>query len=440
MESTPEKQIHVFQNRNFSLLFWGILVSNVAHILFSFAISFHILKTAAIIYGQGNATLIQSGYLALNGIILLVLTPLGGVLADKWNKAKIMYITDFIRGFTILGTGIFIILNPTNLGDLIGLFVMNVILSANAGIFSPASSSLLRFIVTDDELMKASSYLQGSTSFQSIVGVLLGGVFYANVDMFWIFVINGVAYLISAITEMFIHYEHKLSEDKITIKRVVKDTRDGLKYLITQKAVFFIIVMALFLNFFFNPIFAVGLPNFIEFGLATEPKYLLDNLISPTGWMSIIDIAFSAAAIIMSLLLAAKPPKEKLGNDLKRALFWCMIPVVVISINMIGYYQGIIPVNTVLIIMIISMFGLGLSNVAINVPLNVVIAKRIDRAMLGKVSSVMSVLSMGLIPFSALLGGLVIAQLSASILYGICALGTILVTSIFIFSKQTTEI
>lgn len=440
MESTPAKQIRVFRNRNFSLLFWGILVSNVAHILFSFAISFHILKTASVAYGEGNATLIQAGYLALNGIILLVLTPLGGVLADKWNKAKIMYTTDFIRGFTILGTGIFTVINSSAFGDLIGLFVMNVILSMNAGLFSPASSSLLRFIVTDDELMKASSYLQGSNSFQSIVGVLLGGIFYASVDILWIFVINGVAYIISAITEMFIRYEHKLSEEKITIKQVIRDTGEGLKYLYKQKAVFFIMIMALFLNFFFNPVFAVGLPNFIEFGLAAEPVYLLDSIFSPTGWMSVIDIAFSVSAIIMSLILSARPPKDKLGNDLKWALFWCMIPIVIIAINMIGYYQGLIPINTVLIIMVISMFGLGLANVAINVPLNVVMAKRIDRSMLGKVSSVMSVLSMGLIPFSALLGGVVIAQLSASVLYGVCAVGTILVTSIFMISKRANEI
>jgi hypothetical protein len=78
---------------------------------------------------------------------------------------------------------------------------MNVVLSVNAGIFGPASSSLLRFIVADHEIQQASSYLQGSANFQSIIGLILCGIGLCQVDMIWYLFLNGNAYLISAFTE-----------------------------------------------------------------------------------------------------------------------------------------------------------------------------------------------------------------------------------------------
>jgi predicted MFS family arabinose efflux permease len=412
----------------------------VAHILFSFAISYFILKIASASYGEETATLIQSIYLALNGVILLVLTPLGGVLADRWNKVKIMYVTDYIRGFTILATGAFVFFNPTLVGDLIGLFLMNLILSVNAGIFGPASSSLLRFVVKDEELQQASSYLQGSASFQSIIGLILCGLVYANVEMIWIFVINGVAYIISAITEMFIRYEHHPNPERITMKAVLADTRDGLTYLWGEKAIMVVLIMALFLNFFFNPVFSVGLPNFIEFSLSAEPVYLFQSFLSPTAWVAAIEIAFSVTAIILALILSSRPPREKQGRHLKVVLCGNVIPALVIAAAFILYYQGILRVDAVLLMLLGSMMLFGAFNVAFNIPINLIMQRNVDKTMLGKVSSVSNVLSMGLTPLSSLLGGIIIAKASPSALYLFSALGMILTTIWYVTNKKANTI
>ncbi len=440
MEARSANKAHVFRNRNFALLFWGILVSNVAHILFSFAISYFILEISSTTYGEATATLIQSAYLAVNSIILLVLTPLGGVLADRWNKAKIMYVTDFIRGGTILLSGAFVFLTPTLTGDLIALFAMNVVLSVNAGIFGPASSSLLRFIVADHEIQQASSYLQGSANFQSIIGLILCGIVYANVDMIWIFVLNGMAYLISAFTELFIRYEPKISTEKIRLRTVLSDSKDGLKYLFGQKAVLLILVMALFLNFFFNPIFAVGFPNFIQFRLANEPQYLFQAFLSPTAWVAAIEIIFSIAAIVMAMIISSRPPREKQGKRLKFTLGALSLPALVIAVTLVLYYQDRLGIDPTLLIIAGSMFLLGLGNVAFNIPVSVIMQQRVDKAMLGKVSSVSNVISMGLIPFSSLLGGLIISKISPSALYVVCAAGMVLVSTWYILHPRANEI
>ncbi|MCR5824259.1 MAG: hypothetical protein K6G60_07515 [Lachnospiraceae bacterium] len=61
--------------------------------------------------GNNNAFL-QGLYLALCGVMLLLATPVGGVLGDRFNKGAIMFICDYIKGgLIILGTTIMLFFN-----------------------------------------------------------------------------------------------------------------------------------------------------------------------------------------------------------------------------------------------------------------------------------------------------------------------------------------
>ena len=80
------KDRNVFAGRNFRLVFFGALVSELGAVLYSFAVSFYILEIS------NNNAFLQGLYLALCGVAMLVLTPVGGVLGDRFNKARIMYV------------------------------------------------------------------------------------------------------------------------------------------------------------------------------------------------------------------------------------------------------------------------------------------------------------------------------------------------------------
>ena len=88
----PGKGGNVFGSRNFRLVFFGALVSELGAGLYSFAVSFYILEIS------GNNAFLQGLYLALCGAMLLLFTPIGGVLGDRFNKAKIMFLCDYIKG------------------------------------------------------------------------------------------------------------------------------------------------------------------------------------------------------------------------------------------------------------------------------------------------------------------------------------------------------
>ncbi len=428
---------NVLKNKNFALLFGGVLVSNIAHILFYFAMSLYVLRLATSYVGENNAPLIQGYYLLTAGIILLILMPFGGVLADRHNKVKTMYITDFIRGFTILVVGLVIFLTDNPGTKIVLIFIMAIILGINAAFFQPASQSLLKFIVDEEDLQQASSYMQGSMNLQNLIGLILGGILYATIGIYYIFIINGVAYIISGITEIFIKYEVKENEETTTLNLVLKDIISGVKYVFKFKLIFVIIVVALFLNFFISPIYENAMPYFIEFGLKTEESYLFDSFMSVENWYSAILIASSISGIIMSLILSAQKPKEKYHKQINFSLISFVILCFLIGVVMSLYQKNIVDINVTLVTTLILMFLMGFMSVSFNVPVNVTIQKKVDKEHLGKVQSVLSVFSQALIPLSGLLGGVLISKVSIIALYIFSGVGMIISALWYIFNKNS---
>jgi MFS transporter, DHA3 family, macrolide efflux protein len=434
-------KVNVFKNPNYKLLFWGVLVSNIAHVIFNFAISLYILKIANTAYGQNNAALVQAIYLAVAGILMVVLTPFGGAIADKVNKVRVMYITDYIRGIAIIlgGIALFMIEDATTI--IVLLFIVNIILSINSAFFTPSSNSLIRFLLKDEELQQGVSYLQGSHNLQAIIGLILGGILYSSLDIMWIFIINGVGYIISALSEMFIRYDHQAHAGGDTsVKAIMKDIIDGLRYISGQKGILAVIIMALSVNFFFSPIFSNGLPYFIAFGLKLEPSYLFQSFLTPEQWFSVISVMFSLSAIIMSVIIAQTKPKVSYAKTLKK-LITIMVAITALScLAYIFYYLDILPINGILLVLVISMFMMGMITIAFNIPVGMVIQTKVEKHQLGKINSLMSVLSQAMIPLASMVAGILISQVSIIAFYGFSIVGMILVNISYVLSKNANLI
>ncbi len=431
-----KQQSHVFRNKNFNLLLGGVLVSNIAHILFNFAISLYILGIAGDAFGRGNAALTQGLYLALSGLVLVIAVPFGGSLADRFDKVKIMWITDFLRGFVILAVAWVLWTEPGIYTLLAVLFAMNVILAINGAFFNPASSSLLRFIVPDHLLQQASSLLRGSANIQNIIGLVLGGIIYATMDIEWIFAINGLGYIISAATEIFITYDKSDHVSKNSEKkRVFSDIKEGFFYLRGEKAVLYLLLGALAINFFVSPIYSNAMPYFIEFKLALTEGYLFSELLKPANWYSIIMATFSISALIMSLIYARKKTQDKYASTIKFSMFMFAVILSFQSILMILYYINVIEINPVLVMLTIVSLTLGIFNIMLNVPVTLILQRNVDKDKLGKVSSLATVLSQALIPIGSLTAGLLISQISIVSFYFFSLFGTIVATTWVIRNK-----
>ena len=432
LQTTEQEQLakpnNVFKNKNFTLTFLGALVSNVAALFYSFAVSFYILKIT------GNNALIQGLYLAVGGITFCIVTLFGGVVADRFNKAKIMYICDYLKGGIIIGfTFLLMFVIQSTEWKVAALFIVTVLLNAIAGLFSPASSALLPQIVEEHQFQQAQSYFSILNSFQSIVGVVLAGVLYTLIPLNVLFFIVGGCYILSAISEMFIRYSSNFEkrDENLTVKLVFKDIGDGFKYLKSIKALLVMMVCILFVNFFFSPVFDNFPPYFIATDI-TGSDYFFHEIMAPEMWSSFFSVAVGLGSLIMGIVLSMMKQKEKCNRTVR----WSMMSVSLLVILMAVFYglfsNDIISINALLIVLLIILFLIGVCIILINVPSSTAMMTIVDKDKFGKLSSVLNIGSQGLIPLSMFLGGIVLTYVTSLGLLIVCASG-LLITSLVLF-------
>lgn len=424
----------VFQNRNFRLGFFGALVSELGAVLYSFAVSFYILEIS------GNDAFLQGLYLALCGAVLLLMTPLGGVLGDRWNKVKIMVVCDYAKGGLILLATLLMLLFRQPRAHIAVLFAVGVLGSAVSGIFSPAAGSLMPHIVEEEKLQQANAWYSVKSSLQSIFGVVLAGILYAALPITRLFLVVGVCYVLSGVSEMFIRYEHRPSGESLSVRLVLSDMREGLSYLRGQKAILALMTAILFINFFFSPIGGNFIPYFIKTDVALAPGYLFDELLTPELWSSVFSMLIGLSSLVGSVILSARKPKEKCGRS--TAIRLCVISVVMVALTL-GYWLLVdrgLSLNAFLLLFSLGCLLIGFSIVFINIPVNTALMRAVDRDKLSKVTSFISMISQGLVPIASVLAGLVLRFLGSTPLLIGCTAGFAAAALFLLFNREAREI
>ena len=425
---------NVFFNRNYRLVFFGALVSELGAILYSFAVSFYILEIT------DNNAFLQGLYLALCGGMLLLATPVGGVLGDRFSKAKIMFLCDYMKGGIIVLATVLMLLFRSNQAHVLILFAVGILGNAVSGVFSPAAGALLPHIVVEEKLQQANAYFSIKSSLQSILGVVLAGILYAALPIHLLFILVGVCYILSGVSEMFIRYEHKPSEEKLTLRLALSDMGDGFRYLKTQKALMALMAAILFINFFFSPIGSNFLPYFVKTDVAAAPGYLFDRVLTPELWSSVCSVMIGISSLLAAAILSARPQEDKCGRKVAVRLGYIAMVMILLTV---GYWLLVdrgLSLNGFLVLLCVGSLLIGFLVVMINVPTSTVLMRVVDRDKLSKVSSIVSIVSQGLTPISSVLAGSVLQYLGSTPLLLVCSLGFTATALFLLFNKKVQDI
>ena len=432
--SEIETRENVFLNHNFNLVFFGALVSELGALLYSFAVSFYILEIS------DNNAFLQGLYLAVCGVFTLVFTPIGGVLGDRFNKGKIMFICDFIKGgIVILATVLMIVFTDFSVHIVI-LFIIGIVGNAVSGIFNPASGALLPHIVKDESLQQANSYFAMKNALEGILGIVLAGFLYSVLPIQILFFIVGGSFVASGISEMFIRYDQHPSDEPFTIRLAFSDMRDGIVYLKSQKAMLAIIGAALFINFFFTPLTSNFIPYFIKTDLTASSSYLFDNLLTPEMWLSVFEVFIGISSLVAAAILSGIKQKDKCGR--KTAVLIGVIAIVMILIA-VCYGLFIVKsgnINMFLIAIVISSIIIGFLVSNINIPITTTVMRVVDKNKHSKVNSIINIGTQGMIPIASVLAGIILENLGSLYLLIFCAAGFAVTAILMLLNKNIKDI
>ncbi|MFD1151015.1 MFS transporter [Saccharothrix hoggarensis] len=97
----------------------------------------------------------------------LALSPLAGVLADRWDRRKVMLLVSLAQAVTLL---------PLLTGDLVLVNVVTAVQAALAALFEPAKNALLPTLVPRAQVPAANGLVAVNSTVARLVGASLGGL------------------------------------------------------------------------------------------------------------------------------------------------------------------------------------------------------------------------------------------------------------------------
>jgi len=236
-EGPPRKEPRLW-NVNFALLWQGQFVSALGDTAYSIALGFWVLAVT-------GSTALMGTLMAATALTRVVVSPFAGVLVDRSDRKWMIVATDAARGVVIMGVAAAAFAGRLEVWM---VFVAGVVLGLGGAFFSPAIISALPDVVPKAKLVKANSLFQLIWTGSGIPGYAGGGFLYALLGAPLMFLINGLSYLFSAVTELFIKVppiRHARQEF-----RFVEDTKAGLAFTWRVRPLRYMLFIFAVLNFF----------------------------------------------------------------------------------------------------------------------------------------------------------------------------------------------
>lgn len=241
-------------NRDFTLLWLGQSVSQLGNGAGFIALMWWIQTTTGSALALATLAMVQT-------LVGIAVGPFAGAFVDRVDRKTIIVATDYIRGVIYLMLGWLAWTGQLTMPIVYAAAAIN---SLCGQFFGPAISASIPQLVPDKMLEKANSLNQVTGTLVNIIGFAVGGVIVATLGVPTLLIIDGVSYILSAISEMFIHIPKLVKEKAVlSAKLFLQDIKDGFVYVRKSPVLFKILQVAMLLNFFAAPFFIL-LPKFVN--------------------------------------------------------------------------------------------------------------------------------------------------------------------------------
>ena len=260
-------------NKDYLLLLQGSWVSALGNVLYSICIGYWV-------YEQTQSTALM-GTISSISMFMMVLGPVCGAIVDRSNRKALIVGLDFIRGVVMIGLGIIAYMNKLSI---VAVIVVALISALCNVLFNPCSTSVFADVLPKDELMRGQSIYNGGYSLISLAGQSVSGMLIVIFGVPLLILLNGICYMISAVTECFIEVPKTEKQGlEINVKSIFADLKEGLYYSLHEKGLNTIMLCALSINLVGSGIFSLFLPFCYEKGLDVVEYGYLSSVVSIAG-------------------------------------------------------------------------------------------------------------------------------------------------------------
>lgn len=394
------------EKKNLVLFLSGKFVSLLGSQMYGFAMGLYILRLT----GSGMSFAIN---ILLSTIPALIFSPLAGSMADRKNRKAIVVGADLLSGLVMLA--VFAV--TMNIGLKVGLVYLSTFLLRSISIFFTVTfDAAMPNLVREEKIGQIQSLSQAITQGTNILGPIFGAMLYAVVSPQLFLLANGISFVLSGISEMFIDFFWRVAPSEPNEEAdagYFASIREGASYMMGNPMMKAMIRNIIGINFFFT---VIGI---------MIPVVLVRELQLSSRQFGITEALFSVGALIWSIRMSQSADQEVTLLGYARKLI--MLPILTLAMGF-AVIPGISILNTVppVVYYGILAFTMGASLMAVNIPMMVYIQKNTADENRGRVMGFLNMISMLISPLGFLIHGYLSDQLPSYILFVYAGVATLL--------------
>ena len=311
--------------KDFTLVVLGQIISLFGNATIRFALPLYLLNQtgSAALYGMVTACAF---------IPAILLSPVGGILADRVNKKNIMVVLDFFTAAVILAVSL--LLGKVDLVLLQTSALM--LLYGIAGAYQPSVQASIPMLASQENYMAAKSLINTISSFASLVGPVLGGIVYSAYGLRPVLWVCIVCFFLSAVMEIFIKMPFEKLEPSGNLWDTIKaDFGESVRFIRQEKPVIGkALLVVCGINLFLSAMIIVGMPYLVTEVLDLE-AHEANRLF---GYAQGALAAGGLTGGICAGVFAGKLSIKKTGN----LLVACAAPVFPIGLSLLFFESGMV--------------------------------------------------------------------------------------------------
>ena len=355
-----------------------------------------------LVYHLTNSALLLGLVGFFSQIPSFFLTPFTGVFVDRWNRHRILVITQTL---SMIQAFVLAFLTLTGSINILSIILLSLSLGLINAFDMPARQAfVIEMVEKKEDLPNAIALNSSLVNVARFIGPAIAGLLVAAVGEGLCFLINGISY-VAVIVALLAMKVNKITR-RVSINNISKEIKEGFKY-----------------SFGFAPIRSIllllGLVSLIGMPyLVLMPIFAKDILHGGANTLGFLMAAAGIGALVGGIYLASRKSVLGLGKILTFATAIFGLGLIIFAFSKNLYFS--------LSMMLVSGFGMLLQIAASNTLLQTITED--DKR--GRVMSFFTMAFMGMSPFGNLIAGAMADKIGAPntvlISGGICIIGAII--------------
>ena len=216
-------------------------------------------KIGNMLYDYGNSVWLASmgtigktvlGIYQISELVTgILVNPFGGVISDRFSRRKILMTTDLVCGLLCLAISFI----TNDILMIAALIFANIVQAIAFGFSRPANKAIITEVVEKDEIVTYNAHLELVLQVVSVCSPVFSFLVLQFASLYMTLLLDALTFFIAFVLVAFLLKEEaKVQERKqFTGKDIFSDIKDGLDYIWHQKEIFFLLLVASSVNFFF---------------------------------------------------------------------------------------------------------------------------------------------------------------------------------------------